>query len=75
MKLWVIQRPGERARMISVWLRLKAFTCSEEKRWKSSRAAGLVSVTARWGGSTWSKLETSIDQNVAPQASFSRSGD
>jgi len=45
------------------------------KRWKSSRAAGLVSVTARFGRATSSKLATSIDQNTVPQATLSSSAD
>ena len=44
-------------------------------RQKSSRAAGLGSVTVRFGNGTSSKLPTSIDQNEEPQASLSCSGD
>jgi hypothetical protein len=38
------------------------------------RAAGLGSITVRFGSATSSKLWTSIDQNTDPQASLSRSG-
>ena len=61
--------------MTSACSRLKSTTCSEEKRWKSIRAAGLASVTARAGSSISSKPETSIDQKTLPQARLSASAE
>jgi hypothetical protein len=50
---------------------LKPATCADEKRRKSSSAAGFGSVTVRFGRSTSANDRYSMLQNTLPQAALS----